>query len=263
MKSNAVRTGLSTFETLFHADFTAWTIIWGIHTVGLSSAVAGACLVDWTSTTRRGNLEGDLPAGWVSPGNLPRPRLDGSSATGGVCGRSSLLSERLAGVIEVTGTDLVRRTLVVDVPVRSTSRRWTTGETDGRLLRALISVSLRRGPHLSSAGRHGDCWRVTAADWPAIGLLLPPASLVPPDVVPFLPLVLLSAGVALQDGGLTDDEARASEKMGVRFLSLALAWDLTLGFELPSGICCRIGSSLLYADFTRDARATARSPAYR
>ena len=273
-KSAAIRTGrnpsfvtrISTLETLFHADFTVWTNTLGIHTVDLSSGVAGVCLVGWTSTRGRGNLEGDLPAGSVSPGDLPRPRLGGCSATGGVCGRSLLgllALERSAGVIEVAGTDLVRRTLVVDVAregllVRSTGRRWTSGDTEGHLLRAPTSVSLRRKV-LTSVGRHGERLRATAADWPATGLRLPPVPLVAPAAVPFLPLVLLSAGVALQEGGLADDEARASEKMAAGFLPLATARDLTLGFDSLSGMNCRIGSSLLYADFTPVARATTRS----
>lgn len=172
-KNSAARTGRNlpltggppTFKTLSHAVFTKFTA-WAMTSdaVSLSFGVARVCLVEWTvGTTGRGNLDGVLSAGWVSPDDLLRLRLDGCMMSGGgVCGRSLL---RPSSVVEVAGTDLVRRTPEVEeTRVRSMDRRWTSGETDGHLLRAPLrptSVPLLY-TGLTSVGRHGDRLRVTA-----------------------------------------------------------------------------------------------------
>lgn len=105
-----------------------------------------------TGTTGRDALGGQLLVGWIFSSDMSQSRPDDGPVTGEVCFLS-------AGVLEVAGTDLVRRTLEVDAArLCCTGRRWTSGETERHLLRASLrstSVSL-----WMYDARHGDRCRL-------------------------------------------------------------------------------------------------------
>jgi len=85
-------------------------------------------------------------------------------------------------------------------------------------------------------------------------------------VTPVLRPTRRSSGVTLQVDALELDEEATLEKKEAGFDPAVLhsgqadlARDLELVVDL-SGLSCRIGSSLLYADFTPDARTRSGSP---